>query len=145
VYKRILMAYNGSAAGQRALLDCHEIAKWNESELTLVAVVPLPLCVIGPEASAYNANLIEIDRSRYQEILIDGVRKLAEAGLRVKGRVVTGDPVTEIAHWASRIDADLIVLGHKHIEGWTVRYWGRSVAKSLIESAPCSVLVVIAQ
>src|SRR5665647_3511186 len=32
---------NGSVAGQRALLDCHEIAQWNEAELTLIAVAPL--------------------------------------------------------------------------------------------------------
>jgi len=144
MYKKILMAYNGSAAGQRALLDCHEIAQWNEAELTLIAVAPLPLCILGPEASAYDANLLEVDHSRYHEILDAGVRRLAEAGLQVKGRVVTGDPVVEIARCASRIKADLIVVGHRHLEGRAARWWGHSVSKYLIQFAPCSVLVVVA-
>lgn len=143
MYKRILMAYNGSTAGQRALLDCQELAQWNHAELTLVAVAPLPLCMIGPESSAYDANLLEVGQSRYHETLDAGVRKLAEAGLRVKGQVVTGDPVIEIARCASRMNADLIVVGHRHLDGWTARWWGHSVSKYLIQFAPCSVLVVV--
>ena len=41
MYKRILLAYDGSESGQRALLDCQEIAQLNQSELFLVAVMPL--------------------------------------------------------------------------------------------------------
>ena len=143
MYRRILMAYNGSPAGQHALLECRELAQWNQAELTLVAVTPLPLCMIGPDASAYDANLLEVDHSRYHETLHAGVRKLAEAGLRVKGQVVTGDPVIEIARCASRIKADLIVVGHRHLDGRAVRWWGHSVSKYLTQFAPCSVLVVI--
>jgi nucleotide-binding universal stress UspA family protein len=143
MYKKILMAYNGSAAGQRALLDCREIAQWNQAELTLVAVEPLPLCLAGPDASAYDANLLDIDHSPYHEILEAGVRSLTEAGMRVNGLVVTGDPVREIAHCASQIKADLIIVGHKHLDGWTSRWWGHSVSSHLIELAPCNVLMVL--
>ena len=49
MYKRILLAYDGSAAGQQALLECHEIAQWSHAELHLIAVMPLPLSALGPE------------------------------------------------------------------------------------------------
>lgn len=143
MYKRILLAYDGSAPGQQALLDCHEIAQWSHAELTLIAVMPLPLTAIGPEGGVYNETLQESEKKRYQTILDTGVRRLADAGLSARGEVVIGDAVHEIARYARRIEADLIVVGHKHLEGWAARWWRGSVSKALIEHAPCSVLVVI--
>ncbi|NDP38506.1 MAG: universal stress protein [Rhodoferax sp.] len=143
MYKRILLAYDGSAPGQQALLDCHDIAQWSQSELTLIAVMPLTLTVIGPESGVYDESLQEGEKGRYQAILDAGVRKLADAGLAARGEVVVGDAVTEIARCARRIEADLIVVGHKHLDGWAARWWRGSVSKALIEHASCSVLVVI--
>ncbi|MDE2159528.1 MAG: universal stress protein, partial [Burkholderiales bacterium] len=42
-----------------------------------------------------------------------------------------------------RIGADLIVVGHKHLDGWAARWWRASSSPALIEHAPCSVLVAI--
>lgn len=143
MYKRILLAYDGSAPGQQALLDCHEIAQWSHSELTLIAVMPLPLTALGPEGGVYDESLQASEKIRFQTILDTGVRKLADAGLSARGEVVVGDAVNEIARCARRIEADLIVVGHKHLDGWAARWWRGSVSKALIEHAPCSVLVVI--
>ena len=121
------------------MLNCHEIAQWSHSELTLIAVMPPTLAALGPEGGVYDEALQE----DYQTILDAGVRKLANAGLTARGEMVTGDAVNEIAHCARRIDADLIVVGHKHLDGWAARWWRGSVSKALIEQAPCSVLVVI--
>ena len=143
MYKRILLAYDGSAPGQQALLDGHEIAQWSHAELTLIAVMPLPLAVMGPEGGLYDEALEASEKSRFQTILDTGVRRLTAAGLTAHGEVVSGDPVHEIAGAASRIGADLIVVGHKHLDGWAARWWRGSVSKALIEHAPCSVLVVI--
>lgn len=143
MYKRILLAYDGSVPGQQALLDSHEIAQWSHAELTLIAVMPLPITAIGPEGGVYDERVEESERERYHAILDTGVRKLRAAGLSAHGEVVIGDPVHEIARTAGRIKADLIVVGHKHLEGWAARWWRGSVSKTLIEHAPCSVLVVI--
>ena len=143
MYKRILLAYDGSATGQAALLDCHEIAQWSGSKLTLIAVIPLPLTALGPEGGIYDDALQEGEKRQYQAILDSGLRKLAETGVVAHGEVVTGDAVSEIANCARRIEADLIVVGHKHLDGWAARWWRGSVSKALIEHAPCSVLVVI--
>jgi nucleotide-binding universal stress UspA family protein len=143
MYKRILLAYDGSEPGQQALLDSHEIAQWSQAELTLIAVMPLPITAIGPEGGLYDERVEESERQRYQTILDTGVRRLADAGLSARGEVVVGDPVQEIARAAGRIKADLIVVGHKHLDGWAARWWRGSVSKALIEHAPCSVLVVI--
>ncbi|MEO8119938.1 MAG: universal stress protein [Rhodoferax sp.] len=143
MYKCILLAYDGSATGQQALLASHEIAQWSHAELILIAVMPLPLVTLGAESGVHNPVLQESEEIRYQTILDAGVRQLTAAGLNARGEVVTGDPVHEIVRCAHRIEADLIVVGHQHLDGWTARWWRGSVSTSLLERAPCSVLVVI--
>ena len=143
MYQRILLAYDGSAPGQQALLDCHEIAQWSNSEIMLIAVMPLPLNNLGLEGSIYDETLQQSEKDRYQAILDTGLRKLGDAGLKAGGQVVIGDAVSEINFAARQIKADLIVVGHKHLDGWAARWWRGSVSKALIEEAPCSVLVVI--
>ncbi len=143
MYKRIVLGYDGSGSGQKALLESREVAQWNQAELTLVAVMPPPITALGPEGGVYDARLEEIEKRRFQEILDEGVRKLKAAGLSVRGEVVVGDPVQELARAAERQGADLIIVGHRHLDGWAARWWRSSVSKALIEHAPCSVLVVM--
>jgi len=143
MYKQILLAYDGSKAGQKALLDCQEIAQWSQASLTLIAVTPLYMDLIGVEGGVYDRSLAENEKEKYTAILDEGLRQLAAAGHQAKGEVVVGETVDEITKYAKKINADLIVVGHKHLDGWAARWWRGSVSKSLIEHAPCSVLVVI--
>lgn len=141
MYKRILLAYDGSEAGQKALLDCNEIAQ--RAELHLIAVMPPPAALIGGEGFVYDVQREDEERKRYEDILGEGLRRLSDTGHTAHGRVVVGDAVDEITRYARDIDADLIVVGHKHLDSWAARWWRGSVSKTLIEHAPCSVLVVI--
>ena len=145
MYKRILLAYDGSEPGQKALLDCDEIAQWAKAQLYLVAVMPPPAALIGGEGFVYDTRGEEDERKRYEQVLADGLRRLGESGHRAQGEVVMGDAVDEITRYAREVDADLIVVGHKHLDSWAARWWRGSVSKTLIEHAPCSVLVVIAR
>ena len=143
MYKKILLAYDGSETGQSALLQSREMADWGKSEVALVAVMPPPAAFIGGEGGVYDVGLEEEERKEFQSILDDGVRRLMESGHKVSGELLVGEAVIEIADYAKKIGADLIVLGHKHLDGWAKRWWRGSTAKALIEHAPCSVLVVI--
>ena len=143
MYKRILLAYDGSEAGQKALLDCRDIAQWGQSELFLIAVRPPPAALIGGESGIYDPALEQEEERQYKAILEDGLRRLSDCGHTAQGEVVVGDAVEEITGSARRNQTDLIVVGHKHLKSWAARWWRGSVSKSLIEHAPCSVLVVI--
>ena len=143
MYKKILVAYDGSDAGQKALLDCKELAMWSQSELHLVAVMPPATTYLAAEAGLFDDGRDAQEQEKYQAILDDGLRRLSQGGYAAKGEVVTGEAIDEISKFARKVEANLIVVGHKHLDSWAARWWRGSTSPSLIEHAPCSVLVVI--
>lgn len=143
MYKRILLAYDGSDAGQKALLDIRELAQWGNSELFLVAVMPSTMSFVGLEGGVYDMELEERERQKFDAVLKDGLRRLESLGFAARGEVVVGEAVEEISKHARKIEADLIVVGHKHLGSWAARWWRGSISGALVEHAPCSVLCVI--
>jgi nucleotide-binding universal stress UspA family protein len=145
MYKKILLAYDGSDAGQKALLESRELAQWSGSELHLVAVMPSAMSFVGLEGGVYDVELEEREKKKYRGVLEDGLRRLSELGFTARGEVVIGEAIDEITKYAKKIQSDLIVVGHKHLDSWAARWWRGSISGALIEHAPCSVLVVITQ
>ena len=143
MYRRILLAYDGSESGQRALLTCHDIAQWSNATLHLVAVMPNPAAFIAVDGGVYDAGRDELERKQYTAILEDGLKRMRDADHTIEGELLVGDSVHEITAYARKIEADLIVVGHKHLEGWAARWWRGSTSGSLIENAHCDVLVAI--
>lgn len=144
MYKRILLAYDGSEAGQKALTECHELAQWSKSEIELIAVMPSMMAFVGLEGGVYDVELEAREKAKFDVVLAEGLRRLQGAGFgNARGQVVTGEPIEEIVRHAREIEADLIVVGHKHVGSLAARWWRGSVSKSLIEHAPCSVLCVV--
>jgi nucleotide-binding universal stress UspA family protein len=143
MYKRILLAYDGSDAGQRALLDCQDLAQWSGSELSLIAVMPSAMSFVGLEGGVYDIELEEREKKKYRAVLDEGLKRLADAGYSARGELVAGEAIDEITRYARKMEADLVVVGHKHLDSWAARWWRGSISGALIEHAPCSVLVVI--
>jgi nucleotide-binding universal stress UspA family protein len=143
MYKRILLAYDGTETGQKALIESRDIADWGKAEISLVAVMPPPAAYVGAEGGVYDAGYEKQERERYDRVLQEGLDRLRDAGRQATGTVLVGDPVLEVARYAEDIAADLIVVGHRHLGSWAQRWWRGSVSKALIEHAPCNVLVVI--
>ncbi len=143
MYKTIVLAYDGSEAGQRALLESQELAQWSQAVVWLVAVMPSPANLAGYDGSIYIPEIAQRDKQRFQTILDDGLSRMAAAGHEVRGELLTGESVHEISEFARKNQANLIVVGHKHLDSWAARWWRGSTSSALIEHAPCSVLCVI--
>ncbi len=143
MYKKIVLAYDGSQSGQQALLDCQDLAQWSHAELWLVAVMPSALSFVTLEGSMYDPEVVQREAAHFQAILTDGLKRLTEAGFSAKGALLTGESVDEITKYARNVQANLIVVGHKHLDSWAARWWRGSISAALIERAPCSVLCVI--
>ncbi len=86
---------------------------------------------------------MDAEKERFREVLDDGIRQLEAAGFQCQGQLSFGEPVDEIARIAREWSADLIVMGHRRSASWTDRWWRGSVSKSLVEVAPCSVLIAV--
>jgi nucleotide-binding universal stress UspA family protein len=91
----------------------------------------------------YNPEMEAQESAKFQAVLADGLRRLEDAGYKASAQLLVGDAVQEIARYARKVDADLIVVGHKHLDSWAARWWRGSISAALIEHAPCSVLCVI--
>ena len=116
MYQRILLAYDGSESGQKALLDCRDIAQWSQSELYLIAVMPSPAVYIAVDGGFYDSGRDEEDKQRFKAVLEDGLRRLKDAGRAATGEMLVGDAVQEITEYAQKINADLIVGATPFIE-----------------------------
>ena len=145
MYKRILLAYDGSESGQKALLDCKDLAALAHAEVFLVAVMPPATSYVAFEGGVYESTPEEREQQQqhYNQILAEGLQRLTESGHTASGEIVVGESVDSITQYARRIEADLIVVGHKHLDSWAARWWRGSTSRALIEHANCSVLVVI--
>jgi nucleotide-binding universal stress UspA family protein len=141
MYQRILLAYNGSREGKKALLSCVEVASFvPHSETHLLAVAGMPSSMFLTEGFLPE-ELLEEEKKRAQDVLNEGVAQLKDRGYVVSGHLAVGEPVEEICRLASEIGADLIVVGHQR-KG-IARWWRGSVGKSLLDHAPCSVFVTV--
>ena len=143
MYKRILMAYNGTREGRTALFACAEIAAFGHAETHLLAVASMPSSMFLTEGFLPE-ELIEEEKKRMQGVLDEGLSALKERGFSVAGHLAVGEPVEEICRLASEMKCDLIVVGHKQKQSFAARWWRGSVGATLLDYAPCSLLVALA-
>lgn len=140
MFKKIVMAYNGSREGKEALVQCGEIVSFTNAEAHLLAVAGMPSSMFLTEGFLPE-ELLEEEKKRAQEVLEEGVAQLKERGYSVTGHLAVGEPVEEICRLAAELHADLIVLGHER-KG-IARWWRGSVGKTMLDHAPCSVFVAL--
>ena len=140
MYKRILMAYNGTHEGRTALFACAEIAAFAKAEAHLLAVASMPSSMFLTEGFLPE-ELIEEEKKRMQGVLDEGLAALKEHGFSVSGHLAVGEPVEEICRLALQIKCDVIVVGHQQKASWASRWWRGSVGKSLLDCSPCSIFI----
>src|SRR3972149_6197320 len=109
-YRKILLAYNGTQEGKRALLECADLADFLQAEPHLLAVASMPPSLFLTEGFVPE-ELLEEEKKRTQSILDEGIRTLRESGFKAIGPLAVGEPVEEICRSAEEGGADLIVLG----------------------------------
>ena len=144
MYGKVLLAYDGSQSGRTALLECADISNLLHAEIHLLAVAPLMAGLYLTEGFVPES-LQDEENRRFKDILDEGLKLLAERGVKAEGHVVTGEPVDEICRLAGELRVDLIVVGHRKNAFFMSRWWKGSVGATLIEDAPCSVLIALAR
>lgn len=142
MYKKILLAYDGTEEGRVALLECADIAQLLQAETHLLAIMRMPFGIFLAEGFVPDT-VMEEERRQIQSSIDDGVALLRKGGHSAHGHLAYGDPVEEICRLAAELGVDLIVLGHRKQASFASRWWKSSLGASLLERAPCSILVVV--
>ena len=142
MYRNILLAYDGSVSGRKALRTGAELAQLCGAHVHLVAVVVPAAGIVLAEAALPADDLMEREMEDVRRGLAEGAELLAERGLAAQTHLCSGQPAEEIGRVAREVQADLVVVGHRE-QSALARWWRGSVGQSLLSYAPCSVLVAV--
>ena len=114
MYKKVLLAYDGSVEGRRALREGAKLAQLCQAEVFLLAVVEVS-SIMTPEAGLTIP--IELQTEDYKAILNEGCDRLKALGFTPNARLEVGDAGQKIAEVAEEIGAHLVVVGHRPHQG----------------------------
>lgn len=138
MFKKLLVAYDGSEGAKLALGKAIEIARVTVAELHILAVGRIP---------EYAETVSEVEEAReqasafYSKIADEAIQNLSRRGLKAMSHLEFGKPGDVILRVAEDLGADLIVLGTNPHSPLRRRVLGATVDK-VVDHAHCSVLVV---
>jgi len=137
VCARILLAYDGRPAAQRAYDFILKMPPAERRDLAIVAVIRPSSFAVDYAAQT----VLDQAASELGQRLAQLERRVRFAGSDCTTWIRLGEPVKEILKTAEEWRAGLIVTGQRFPE-WMPR-WGRSVSARLRSRAACPVRVVV--
>jgi len=143
MYRKILVAYNGTPESRHALQECIRLAPGMSAEIHLLVVVtPTPIVLAGEFVAAVPTIDEELaEKEAMAQVLEAGRRLLEEADLRVMPHLEVGEPVNVISDLVNRHGIDLVIVGHSRKKPFALRWWRGSMDAVLVDKVRCSVLV----
>ena len=138
MYKRILLAYDGSVEGRTALREGALLARQCGAEVFLLSVLVDTGTLLLADVAHAGASVQMEDA--FMDVLKEGVARLRQLGFDPVAKLVRGEPAEEIRTFARQIEADLIVVGHRRQSAFD-RWWSGPRGAYLIDYTDCSLLV----
>ncbi len=141
VFQRILVGYDGSENGDRALNRGIELAKQFSGELRIVVVADTMSYAAYASGGMYRT-FNEQTKTNAENFAGSALETAKSAGIEnVYASEEEGQPADMILTLASEYKVDLIIVGRRGIRGLT-RFVMGSVSTAVINNAKCDVLVV---
>ncbi len=141
MYKKILLAFDGTREGRAALRQGAEIASLCGAEADVLAVVRPPTNIAFPEG-VYPVESITAEQEEARELVREGVTILRDQGVTARGHMGFGDPADQIKRMVEEFLPDLVVVGHRR-QGPLARWWQGSLGRSLLDIVDCSILIAM--
>jgi nucleotide-binding universal stress UspA family protein len=144
--RRILVGYDGSAGGRRALTRAIADAQESHAHITVLSVFNVPLEPDAPRNFGTLDDISDNEGARLsapQDVvaqLTDARDQLAKAGLRGDLMWAAGPPADVIVETARGAHADVIVVGEHH-HGFLARAFGADVGAAVQREASCEVVL----
>lgn len=139
MYRKVLLAYNGTTYAANALRDGAEIARMCGAELHLLGIVP----TTGIHAIAQShatEDVLGLEQQHLRHALEKAAGQIAGKCVNLVSLIRQGDPAGEIVAYAREIDADLVVIGHRDRSA-LARWFGGSTSQRLLNELRCSLLI----
>ena len=146
IWKTILVPHDFSSPANHALAIARDEAKAHGAKLLLLHVIDLPFSlkpetVIVPDATGAPINVRDYAVRLAEEHLADLSARVGKDGVTPKTFIRLGKPEDEIVKFANENHVDLIAMGTHGRSGLRELFLG-SVAKHVVQKAPCPVLTV---
>jgi nucleotide-binding universal stress UspA family protein len=143
MFKRVLLCYDGSQAGRRALKRGAELAVLLGAQVYVLSIIPSGIANAAVDAGAFGYACLVEDSGGYRKLLDESLEWLKARGVMCEGFLASGDTLDQIAAYAKRLAIDLIVLGHYPQPAGG--YWWSSPRQraSLAERVGCCVFVAV--
>jgi nucleotide-binding universal stress UspA family protein len=120
-YKKILLCYDGSREGRKALRCGADLALDLKAETHLLSVVDMRSSIAQSAGLLTDVACGSFEKTA-RDILQEGVDWLTERGVTAQGHFAFGHPIDEIANLANELQVDLVVVGHRCRTGLS-RWW----------------------
>jgi len=142
VYKKIMIATDGSELVRKAVGSAIEIAKLSEAQMYAIYVIALGGYSITPYLNAEWENAMRRHLCQEGQEATAYVENVGRASnVEVKSIILEGSPAVEIIDFAEKNDIDLIVMG-SHGKSAIQRFLIGSVAEKVVKHSKIAVLVV---
>ena len=138
MYRRIVLAYDGTREGRGALREGALLAKGCGAQVFLLSVVAETTGVQIGESALPGA--VAHGQTAYAAILQEGVERLRAHGCEAAARLAHGEPARVIAAFAHEVSADLVVVSHRKISAMA-RWWSGSTGAYLLDHLGCTLLI----
>jgi len=142
MFKRVLLCYDGTEVGRRALKRGAELAILVGARVYVLSIIPSGVADAAVAASAAGHACLVDEPRDYRRLLDESIEILKARGVCAEGYLASGNTIEQIIAFSRRLVIDLIVLGHypQPAGGF---WWGSSQRASLAERANCCVLVAV--
>jgi nucleotide-binding universal stress UspA family protein len=141
-FQNILLCYDSTREGRRALLQGAELAQKLGAQTHLLAIAAT--IVGGSMVELPSEVALREENKNIREVLREGVERLRARGLVATGHLAFGSPIEQIPAVARVLGVDLIVIGHRP-SGVLARWWTGPGNAQLLDLVTCSILVSIDQ
>jgi nucleotide-binding universal stress UspA family protein len=139
MYKKILLAYDGSDGAERALAAGIDLAKLHGAALTALAVEERLPRFSGTIDEVQEEK--EFANGQYSRLLARARDRAREEGVELQTLMRAGHPAQTIVEVAKEGEFDVILVGHSGLSGVWAAFLG-TTAEKVSRHAPCSVLIV---
>jgi len=143
MFKRVLLCYDGSEAGRRALKRGAELSILLGAQVHVLSIIPAGVANAAVIAGATGHACLVDDSRGYRKLLDESLEWLKARGVNAEGYLATGNTLDQIAAYAKRLAIDLIVLGHYPRPAGGLWWSNAQQRASLAERVACCIFVAV--